>query len=66
VIASYGFNTLEQLSRPQVSDLGRRLREIRARIVASGTSLLTWDEIEREVRSRRGGLQVVENDADVR
>jgi hypothetical protein len=35
--------------------LGRRLWEIRARIVASGEPLLGWKEIEREVADRRGG-----------
>jgi len=35
--------------------LGRRLWEIRARIVTSGVPLLSWDEIDREVEDRRGG-----------
>ena len=34
--------------------LGRRLQEIRARIVASGLPLLTRDDIEREVAGRQG------------
>jgi hypothetical protein len=34
--------------------LGRRLWEIRARIVASGEPLLGWEEIEREVAKRKG------------
>jgi len=38
-----------------VSPLGHRLLEIRKRIVASGSKLLSWDEIEAEVRERRGG-----------
>ncbi|BBD69655.1 hypothetical protein NIES4072_30100 [Nostoc commune NIES-4072] len=37
--------------------LGERLRQIRARIVNSGKQLLDEDEIERELASRRGGLQ---------
>jgi hypothetical protein len=37
--------------------LGERLRQIRARIVASGKQLLNEDEIEKELASRRGGLQ---------
>jgi hypothetical protein len=37
--------------------LGERLREIRSRIVASGEPLLSRDEIEKEIASRRGGLQ---------
>ena len=35
--------------------LGRRLRELRAEIVRSGTPLLGWEEVEQEVVSRRGG-----------
>ncbi len=37
--------------------LGRRLREIRERIVASGERLLSWDEVERELAARRGERQ---------
>jgi len=36
------------------TDLGKRLWEIRQRIVASGVPLLGWDEIERELAERRG------------
>lgn len=36
--------------------LGRRLWEIRNRILASGEPLLDWDDIEREVAERRGGV----------
>jgi len=36
--------------------LGRRLWRIRKRIVASGERLLSWDEVERELRERRGGV----------
>ena len=35
--------------------LGRRLRELRAAILRSGTTPLGWDEIESEVAVRRGG-----------
>ena len=38
----------------EISDLGARLIKIRERIVASGAPLLDWDDIEREVRGRRG------------
>ena len=34
--------------------LGWRLWSIRKRIVASGETLLGWDEIEKEVAARRG------------
>jgi hypothetical protein len=41
--------------RPRTA-LGRRLLELRARIVATGMPLLDWDGVEREVRERRGDL----------
>ena len=47
-------NALAQAQQAK-TPLGRRLWEIRARIVASGTPLLSWDEIDREVQERRGG-----------
>jgi hypothetical protein len=37
--------------------LGRKLKEIRAEIVASGETLLDWDDIERERAERQGGFQ---------
>jgi hypothetical protein len=40
--------------RPK-TPLGRRLWEIRQRIVASGVPLLDEKGIEREIRERRGG-----------
>ncbi|PSB03771.1 hypothetical protein [Merismopedia glauca] len=39
------------------ASLGKRLRQLRAEIVASGEPLLTRDEVEREIAHRRGGLQ---------
>ncbi len=36
------------------TELGRRLREIRARYIKRGGRLLTADEIDREVADRRG------------
>jgi hypothetical protein len=39
---------------PQTS-LGEQLRQIRAKMVASGEPLLNREEIEKEVASRRGG-----------
>lgn len=39
--------------KPQ-TPLGKRLWSIRKRIVASGETLLEWDEIEKEVAARRG------------
>lgn len=39
-----------------ISPLGQKLREIRRRIVASGEPLLSWDELEKELAERRGGV----------
>lgn len=39
--------------RPKTA-LGRRLWEIRKRIVASGEPLLGWKELEKEIAERRG------------
>lgn len=36
--------------------LGRKLLEIRQRIVASGEPLLSLDELEREIAERRGEI----------
>lgn len=53
---------------PPMSELERELRELRARIVASGEPLLDADEVLREVAERRGGLEALEADerADLR
>lgn len=40
--------------RPARTALGARLMSIRERIVKSGTPLLNWDDIEREIAERRG------------
>jgi hypothetical protein len=37
------------------TQLGHRLRELRAEIATSGIAPLGWDEIETEVALRRGG-----------
>lgn len=36
--------------------LGKKLFALRAKIVASGEPLLSWDEIDAEVRKRRGEI----------
>lgn len=41
----------------RVSNLGERLMKIREEIVGSGETLLTMEEIDREVEERRGGYQ---------
>jgi hypothetical protein len=53
--ASHG-NTVESPADPPQSrtELGRRLREIRQRIVASGEPLLSLEELDREIAARRG------------
>lgn len=47
----------EILTHETKAQLGEQLRLIRAKIVASGEPLLNQDEIEKEIASRRGGLQ---------
>lgn len=49
--------TIETPVQTSMSDLGRRLHELRKEIVASAEPLLDWDEIRAEVSSRRGGWQ---------
>jgi len=44
-------------SPTQPSSLGDRLQTIRDQIVESGMPLLTREEVEQEVRDRRGGYQ---------
>ena len=39
------------------SELGKRLREIRKEVVASGVPLLNAEEIEQERKERQGGYQ---------
>lgn len=39
------------------TSLGERLRQIRAKIVASGEPLLNREELEEEMASRRGGIE---------
>ena len=42
-------------THPPRTELGARLRELRAEIVASGETLLDEDALEREVHERKGG-----------
>jgi hypothetical protein len=37
------------------TDFGRELMAIRARIVASGQPLLSWEDLERAIAERRSG-----------
>ena len=43
--------------QPKQTELGQRLRQIRAKIVASGEPLLYRKEIEQKVINGKGGLQ---------
>ena len=49
-----GRDGLSQNSFVPRTPLGRRLWTIRRRILASGQPLLDWQDIENEVRDRRG------------
>ncbi len=44
----------EAISYKPKTPLGRKLWAIRARIVASGEPLFSWEEIEQEIASQRG------------
>lgn len=50
----------------RISALGRDLLLLRAKLVASGLPLLAWDEIEEEVRDRRGGVDEGSDEGDLR
>jgi hypothetical protein len=39
---------------PSRTALGRRLRELRAQVIAAGEPLLDWDELRQELAERRG------------
>jgi hypothetical protein len=41
---------------PARTPLGADLRRLRAEIIDSGDPLLSWEEIEKEVADRRGGV----------
>jgi hypothetical protein len=42
--------------RPRTA-MGRRLMEIRKRIISSGGGIRGWDSVEKEVIARRGGIE---------
>ena len=48
--------SLNEQKKPKQTELGQRLRQIRAKIVASGEPLLNREEIEQEVINRRGEM----------
>jgi len=45
----------QEPSKAEPSPLGKKLREIRAQIGASGELLLSREELDREIAERRGG-----------
>ena len=45
----------DRISTEAISQLGRRLREIRRRFIEEGGTLLTSGELDREIAERRGG-----------
>ena len=49
--------SLNEQKQSKPTELGQRLRQIRAKIVTSGEPLLNREEIKQEVINRRGGLQ---------
>ncbi|MCY7278806.1 MAG: hypothetical protein LH702_34995 [Phormidesmis sp. CAN_BIN44] len=49
-------NQQEPAKAEPTSPLGKKLREIRAQIVASGIPLLNDEELDREIAERRGGV----------
>lgn len=44
------------MEQSEISPLGKKLRELRAEIVASGIPLLNDEELDREIAERRGGI----------
>jgi hypothetical protein len=50
-------NGMPEPPLPLRTPLARKLWELRQRIIARGVPLLDWDDIEREVQERRGGVK---------
>jgi hypothetical protein len=48
--------TIDPAYEPARTPLGADLRRLRAEIIESGEPLLSWEEIEKEVADRRGGV----------
>ncbi|WP_404784772.1 hypothetical protein [Altericista sp. CCNU0014] len=51
---------VESVSSVPKTPLGKRLRELRAKIVASGEPLLTAEDIDREIDEQRNRFKEVE------
>lgn len=54
-------NGLPEPPFPLVTPLAKKLWELRQKIIASGVPLLDWNDIEREVQERRGGVREEES-----
>lgn len=50
---------------PARTPLGAKLRRWRAQYIEAGGRLLTWEEVEREVAERRGGVESGADGADL-
>jgi hypothetical protein len=50
-------NGLPEPPFPLRTPLAKKLWELRQKIIASSVPLLDWDDIEREVQERRGGVR---------
>lgn len=46
------------IEKAEISPLGKKLRELRAQIVASGEPLLSREDLDREIAERRGGIEL--------
>ena len=49
----------QESAKAELSPLGKKLRELRAQIVASGEPLLSREELDREIAERRGGVSIL-------
>jgi hypothetical protein len=50
-------------AQAESSPLGKKLRQLRAQIVASGIPLLNDEELDREIAERRGGT--IQDSSDI-
>lgn len=48
---------LETFSYTPKTPLGKKLMEMREKIITSGERMLDWEDIEEEISDRRGGYE---------
>lgn len=48
---------LETFSYKPKTPLGKKLMEMREKIITSGERMLDWEDIEEEISDRRGGYE---------